>query len=52
MGIYQMANKDTVICSIDKDLLMIPGEHYDFVKGIYREQFTIPAIRHFYRQLS
>ena len=51
LGIYQMANKDTVICSIDKDLLMIPGEHYDFVKGIRREQFTIPAIRHFYYQL-
>lgn len=51
MGIEQMASKDTVICSIDKDLLMIPGEHYDFVKGIHREQFTIPAIRHFYWQL-
>lgn len=51
MGIFQMANKDTVICSIDKDLLMIPGEHFDFVKGIHREQFSIPAIRHFYWQL-
>ena len=51
LGIYQMANKDTIICSIDKDLLMIPGEHYDFVKGIRRDQFTIPAIRHFYYQL-
>lgn len=51
LGIYQMANKDTIICSIDKDLLMIPGEHYDFVKGIHREQFAIPAIRHFYYQL-
>lgn len=51
LGIYQMANKDTIICSIDKDLLMIPGEHFDFVKGIRREQFNIPAIRHFYYQL-
>lgn len=51
MGIHQMANKETIICSIDKDLLMIPGEHYDFVKGIHREQFSIPAIRHFYWQL-
>lgn len=51
MGIEQMASQDTIICSIDKDLLMIPGEHYDFVKGIHREQFTIPAIRHFYWQL-
>ena len=23
---------DTIICSIDKDLLMIPGWHYNFVK--------------------
>lgn len=51
MGIEQVASKDTIICSIDKDLLMIPGEHYNFVQGIRREQFTIPAIRHFYWQL-
>lgn len=51
LGIYQMANKETIICSIDKDLLMIPGEHYDFVKGIRRDQYPLPAIRHFYWQL-
>jgi 5'-3' exonuclease, N-terminal resolvase-like domain len=51
MGIYQMANQETIICSIDKDLLMIPGEHYDFVKGIRRDVYNIPAIRHFYWQL-
>jgi 5'-3' exonuclease len=51
MGIYQMANKDTIICSIDKDLLMIPGEHYDFVKSIRRDVYNIPAMRHFYWQL-
>lgn len=27
----------TVICSIDKDLLQIPGKHYNFVKKIYQE---------------
>lgn len=26
------ATSPTIICSIDKDLLMIPGEHYNFVK--------------------
>lgn len=51
MGIYQMANHDTIICSIDKDLLMIPGEHYDFVKLIRRDVYAIPAMRHFYWQL-
>jgi 5'-3' exonuclease len=34
MGIEQWANTDksTVICTIDKDLDMIPGWHYNFVK--------------------
>ena len=27
----------TVICSIDKDLLQIPGRHYNFVKKIHQE---------------
>lgn len=51
LGICQVASKDTIICSLDKDLLMIPGEHFNFVTGVRREQFTIPAIRHFYWQL-
>jgi DNA polymerase I len=51
LGIYQCANKDTTICSIDKDLLQIPGFHYNFVTGEHREIFNIPAIRHFYYQL-
>lgn len=51
MGIHQVANPDTIICTIDKDLLMIPGHHYNFITGTFREQFTIPAIRHFYYQL-
>lgn len=51
MGIMQMATKDTVICTIDKDLLMIPGEHYNFVSGVKREQHPLAAIQHFYWQL-
>ena len=27
----------TVICSIDKDLLQIPGKHYNFVKKVHQE---------------
>lgn len=34
MGIHQ--NEDTVICSLDKDMLMVPGYHYNWVK----EEFT------------
>jgi 5'-3' exonuclease len=41
----------TVICSIDKDLLQIPGEHWNFVK---KEALTVSktqGLRHFYKQL-
>lgn len=53
MGIAQCTAEKgtTTICTIDKDLLMIPGFHYNFVTGEHREQFPIPAIRHFYYQL-
>jgi 5'-3' exonuclease len=38
MGIDQdKSGKSTVICSIDKDLLMIPGKHYNFVKKEFQE---------------
>ncbi len=30
LGIAQCASKNTIICSLDKDLLMIPGDHYSF----------------------
>lgn len=29
--------EDTVICSVDKDLLQVPGHHYDFVKDEFCE---------------
>ena len=32
MGIEQSQHRGTIICSIDKDLLQIPGNHYNFVK--------------------
>jgi 5'-3' exonuclease len=51
MGIYQCANQNTVIASIDKDLLMIPGKHYNFVKEEHREVSELEGIRHFYWQL-
>jgi len=36
MGIQQdKINLSTVICSIDKDLLQIPGRHYNFVKKLH-----------------
>jgi len=38
LGIDQdKENGNTTICSIDKDLLQIPGKHYNFVKKIAQE---------------
>lgn len=48
MGIYQ--TEDTIICSIDKDLLMIPGRHYNFVKDEFITVTEESGIRHFYIQ--
>lgn len=52
LGIDQTGHGlDSVICSIDKDLLQIPGYHYDFVKGLERFVSTIDGNRTFYAQL-
>ena len=49
LGIAQQLN-DTVICSIDKDLLQVPGHHYNFVKDekIFISNFV--GIYNFYTQ--
>jgi hypothetical protein len=52
LGIEQVKMGDgSIICSIDKDLLQIPGHHYNFVRQ-YRS-FVSPSdgLRTFYRQL-
>lgn len=43
--------KETVICSIDKDLLMIPGNHYNINKQTFSKVTPEDGIRHFYKQL-
>jgi len=48
LGIAQ--TEDTIICSIDKDLLMIPGQHYNFVKDEFQEVTNDSGMRHFYMQ--
>jgi 5'-3' exonuclease len=64
LGIEQSANNEWVhdanggkragestICSIDKDLLQVPGQHYNFVR---KERLTVTedeGIRFFYKQL-
>jgi 5'-3' exonuclease len=53
MGIKQFSNPDksTVICTIDKDLKMIPGYHYNFVKGEFNDVKLKEANRFFFRQV-
>ena len=48
LGIAQ--TDDTIICSIDKDLLMIPGKHYNFVKDEFVTIEKDQAMRNFYMQ--
>lgn len=41
----------TVICSMDKDLLQIPGQHYNFVTRDFSHVNDLGGIRNFYTQL-
>lgn len=49
MGINQ--TDSTIICSIDKDLLMIPGKHYNFVKEKFTTVTEEEGLYTFYKQL-
>ena len=53
LGIYQSnSGHDVVyICSIDKDLLQIPGQHYNFVKREFKEVDAFGGAVQFYTQL-
>lgn len=49
LGINQ--NENTIICSIDKDLLQIPGRHFNYVKQQERIITPIEGLRLFYIQM-
>ena len=49
LGIEQ--REDTIIASIDKDLLMIPGRHYNFVKNEFYDVDELAGLRHFWFQM-
>lgn len=52
LGIMQDKVKgDTVICTIDKDLLQVPGNHYNFVNNLSAVVDQLSGANHFYRQL-
>jgi hypothetical protein len=48
---YELDPEEFSICSIDKDLDMIRGNHYNFVKDFFYDVTEEEAIRHFYKQL-
>ncbi len=49
LGINQ--HESSIICSIDKDLLQVPGKHYNFVKKEFYEVDEETGSRNFYTQL-
>jgi hypothetical protein len=51
LGIQQDKERGTtVICSIDKDLLQIPGRHYNFVKKTFQEIGIDEGLEYLYLQ--
>jgi 5'-3' exonuclease len=48
---FRERDKESVICSIDKDLLMIPGKHYNFDKGEFYDIDEETGQRMFYKQM-
>lgn len=51
VGIAQCAQEDTCIAGIDKDLLMIPGKHFNYSKEEFSEISIMQAQANFYMQL-
>lgn len=42
---------ESIICSVDKDLLQIPGQHYNFVKKEFHTVEYIDGVRQLYLQM-
>lgn len=51
LGIEHQATPDSILCSIDKDLLQLPGKHYNFVKQEFYTISPLQGMRNFYTQL-
>lgn len=51
LGITHTSGEISAICSIDKDLLMIPGYHYNFVTGERTVVDDVDAAYNFHTQL-
>lgn len=50
LGVEQCRSQNTAISSIDKDLLMIPGHHYNFVKKEWYFVDFLQSLHTFYAQ--
>ncbi len=48
---WQAEQGDTIICTIDKDLLNVPGHHYNYMKKEARFVSYKDAMLRFYRQI-
>lgn len=53
LGVAQSSSPpgQTIICSIDKDLMMIPGWHYDIVKEYVSYISELDGLKAFYKQM-
>jgi len=52
LAIEQTKNvENTVICTIDKDLLQVPGNHFNFVKEQLSTVSPVEGLRNFYWQM-
>lgn len=51
IGIDSNGVSDCIIVSIDKDLLQLPGKHYNFVKDEFQTVTKESGLRFFYKQL-
>ncbi len=52
LGISQCTTEDdTIICGNDKDLLTIPGQHFNFVTGVRRIISPHEGLQNFYYQM-
>lgn len=52
LGIYHTANpSETVVCSIDKDLLQVPGKHYNIVHQTHFVIDELTGARNLFQQI-
>ncbi len=49
LGVNQ--TNETIICTIDKDLLQVPGRHFNWVTGEFLDQTEFGGLQRFYMQL-